>query len=155
MKPVITPLAMGEHRILESTGRHGLKECQHIAVIRFDGSLFFANSNYLEDHILDKITNMPALKHVLIVGNGINEIDASGEEMLSLLVDRLRENNLDISFCGLKDQIIDVLKRTRLYEKIGRDHIFQNETRALLAIHRDAHYNSEEKECPLMQVCYL
>ena len=155
MKPVVTSLAMSEKSVLESTGRHGLKECQHIAVIRFDGSLFFANSNYLEDHILDKIANMPELRHVLIVGNGINELDASGEEMLSLLVDRLRESNLNISFSGLKEQVIDVLKRTRLYEKIGEDHIFQDESRALLAIHRDAHFNTKEKECPLMQVCYI
>jgi SulP family sulfate permease len=155
MKPVLTTLALSETQVLESTGRHKLKECQHIAVIRFDGSLFFANSNYLEDHILDKMSNMPDLKHILIVGNGINELDASGEEMLSLLVDRLRENGLDISFCGLKEQIIDVLKRTRLYEKIGEDHIFQNEAKALLAIHSSAHYNSKEKECPLLQVCYL
>ena len=31
-------------------------------------------------------------RHVLVVGDGINEIDASGEEVIRHLVQRLREN---------------------------------------------------------------
>ncbi|MCK4606397.1 MAG: hypothetical protein KAU35_03770 [candidate division Zixibacteria bacterium] len=46
---------------------------------------------------------MPELRHVLIVGNGINELDSSGEEMLSLLVARLREAGCKVSISGLND----------------------------------------------------
>ena len=155
MKPVVTTLAMTEDGTLQSTDARGLNECIHIAFIRFDGSLFFANTNYLEDHILDKVATMPNLRHIVIVGSGINELDASGEEMLSLLVDRLRDNGLKISFCSLKDQVLSALKRTRLYEKIGEKNIFPDKVRALVSIHQDAHYNSPEKDCPLLKVCYL
>lgn len=155
MKPVVTTLAMTEDGTLQSTDVRGLNECIHIAFIRFDGSLFFANTSYLEDHISDKIASMPHLRHIVIVGSGINELDASGEEMLSLIVDRLRDRGLKISLCSLKDQVLQVLKRTRLYEKIGEKNIYPDKVKTLVSIHQDAHYNSPEKECPLLKVCYL
>ena len=97
---------------------------------------------------------MPDLKHVLIVGNGINELDASGVEMLSSLIDRLRDAGLVVSLSGLNDTIIGVLKRTHLYEKIGEDHLYRNVNRALEAIHDDAHTSAAEEECPLTTIVY-
>ena len=37
---------------------------------------------------------MPELKHILIVSSGINDMDASGEEMLSLIVDRVTKRRI-------------------------------------------------------------
>ncbi|HLC16788.1 MAG TPA: SulP family inorganic anion transporter, partial [Thermodesulfovibrionia bacterium] len=155
MKPTVTSLALSDDGTLRSTSRRGLKECIHIAFIRFDGTLFFANTNYLEDFVLDKTANMPNLRHIIFEGSGINELDASGEEMLSLLIDRIRAKEQQISFCGLKHQVLEVLKRTKLYEKIGEKNIFPDEQRALLAIHQDTHYNTTETACPLLNVSYL
>jgi MFS superfamily sulfate permease-like transporter len=86
------------------------------------------------------------------VGNGINELDASGEDMVSLLVERVRENGQDISFSGLNDHVLDVMKRTYLLEKIGEDHIYRNATRAIESIIDKAHQGSAEKRCPLKEV---
>ncbi len=155
MKPRVAVLARHDDGTLRDAELFRLKRCEHITVISFDGSLFFANTSYLEDQVLERISAKPGLKQVLIIGDGINELDASGEEMLSLLVDRLRDRGVDIYFCGLKDQIIEVMKRTRLYEKIGEDHVFRTQAQALLAMHETAHAGSTEKECPLLQVCYL
>ena len=130
-----------------------LKECRYICVIRFSGSLFFADAEYLENIILEKIVSKHDLKHVLIVGNAINELDASGEDMLSSLVDKIHSAGLELSFSGLNDAIIEVMKRTHLYEKIGENHIFRNVNFALHAIHAKSHQESKEKECPLLNVC--
>ena len=88
----------------------------------------------------------------MIVGNGINELDASGEEKLSELVDRLRRDGRDMAISGLNDSVLDVMRRTLLYDKIGEDHLFRNATRALEAIHDHAHADSDEKLCPLFKV---
>jgi len=122
--------------------------------VRYNGSLFFANTNYLEDKILDQVSSTPELKHVIIVGNGINELDASGEDILSQLIDRLRENNLDISITGLNDSVLDVMRRTHLYEKVGENNLFRNVARAIDALHREAHIGSDEDPCPLLEVVY-
>ncbi len=155
MKPRVAVLARHDDGTLRDADLFGLKRCEHITVIRFDGSLFFANTSYLEDQVLERISAKPHLKQVLIIADGINELDASGEEMLSLLVDRLRDRNLDIFFSGLKSQIIEVMKRTRLYEKIGEDRFFRTEGQAFLVMHDLSHIDTPEKECPLLKVCYL
>ncbi len=155
MRPKVASLARHEDEALRCVEEHGLRECEHIAVIRFDGPLFFANSSYLEDQIADRMQAKPQLKHILIVANGINDMDASGEEILSLLVDRVRSAGMDMSFSGVNESVMKVLQRTHLLAKIGEDHIYPTMEKAIGAIHADAHRNSQEIACPLTTVCRL
>lgn len=154
MRPDMAMLSKYTDGTYRNAARFGLEQCRHIAVIRFNSSLFFANINYLEERILEEVASMPELKHILIIGHGINELDASGEEMLSLLIGRLREAGYDVSFAGLNDAVLDVLKRTHLYEKIGEDHISHSIAMAIESIHEPAHRGSQENECPLLTVCF-
>jgi MFS superfamily sulfate permease-like transporter len=154
MRPDMAMLSKYTDGTYRNAARFGLEQCRHIAVIRFNSSLFFANVNYLEERVLEEVASMPELKHILIIGHGINELDASGEEMLSLLIGRLREAGYDVSLAGLNDAVLDVLKRTHLYEKIGEDHIFHSIAMAIEGIHEPAHRGSQENECPLLTVCF-
>jgi MFS superfamily sulfate permease-like transporter len=151
MKPDIALLSKHPDGTYRNRERFGLRQCRHIAVIRYNGSLFFANVNYLEKEVLDVVSSMPELKHVLIVGNGINELDASGEETLSHLVDRLREAGYDVSISGLNDSVLDAMRRTFLFYKIGEDHLFRNASLAIESIYASTHLGSDEDPCPLIQ----
>lgn len=155
MKPDIAYLSKHPDGTYRDRERFSLRQCRHIAVIRYNGSLFFANVNYLEEQTWEVVASMPELKHILIVGNGINELDASGEEMLSMLVDRLREAGYDISFSGLNDAVLDTMRRTFLHDKIGEDHLYRNATRAIDSIFEKMHEKSEEETCPLKYVTYV
>jgi anti-anti-sigma regulatory factor len=88
------------------------------------------------------------------VANGINDMDASGEETLSLLIARCRQAGVDVSLSGVNEAVMEVLRRTHLLEKIGQDHIFPSTEIALRAVHQGAHADSGEKRCPLTSVCY-
>jgi sulfate permease, SulP family len=155
MRPKVTTLSMYADRSYRSASDFGLKECRHIAMIRFEGTLFYANAGYLEDQITDLLLTKRELKHILIVANGINDMDASGEEMLSLIVDRLRSGGYDISFSGLNENVLAVMKRTHLDEKIGEDHVFSTRYRAVEVIHARTHTQCREEICPLLSVCFL
>ncbi len=155
MKPNIALLAKHPDGTWRNSERFGLKQCKHIAVIRYNGSLFFANVSYLEKTILDVVSAMPELRHIIIVANGINELDASGEDMLSTLIDRLRGQGYEISLTGTNDHVMDTMKRTYLYYKIGENNLYRNVAAALEDIHAKAHENSDEKVCPLLKVVHL
>ncbi|MFZ3137091.1 MAG: SulP family inorganic anion transporter [Thermodesulfovibrionales bacterium] len=155
MKPKISLLARHEDKSLRCIETHGLQECEHIAMVQFEGTLFFANSSYLEDSIRSIIERKKDLKHIILVANGINEMDASGEETLSLLVDRVRSAGIDISFSGVNESVMKVIKRTHLLEKIGYDHIYTTSDNAIRKIYSAAHKGAPEKECPLMAVCKI
>jgi len=155
MRPTVTSLSRFEDESLRDSVVHGLRQCQYIDMIRFDGPLFFANASYLEDQITARMENKKDLKHIVIVANGMNDIDASGEEVLSLVVANVRSAGMDISFSGVNETVMEVLERTHLIEKIGRDHIYSTMERAICAVHESAHRKSEESQCPLTNVCYI
>ena len=97
---------------------------------------------------------MPDLKHILIVGYAISELDASGEVTLSVLVSRLRSSGCDISFCGLNDHVLTVMQRTGLFEKIGKDHLFANVAEAIQIIHSESCGQEPCTTCPLIDPKY-
>jgi len=155
MKPQVAELSLWSDGHFHSAKRLRLKQCSHLAVIRFDGALFFANTSYMEDEVLDRVQKMPELKAILFKADGINQIDATGEEMLSLLVDRLRSGGFDVYFSGLNEEVIDTLKRSHLFGKIGEDHIFITLVQAIDTIWPSLHEGAEEVSCPLMEVMPL
>lgn len=152
MKPAIAMLSLHPDGTYRNRARFDLEQCKHIAVVRYAGSLFFANVSYLEDQILDTVRSMPKLRHILIVGNGINELDASGEEMLAALVNRLHDRGLGVSFSGLNDSVLDVMRRTGLLALIGEENLYRNATRAISAIWEKTHAGTDETGCPLKVV---
>jgi MFS superfamily sulfate permease-like transporter len=155
MRPKVTLLSMAEDQSYKSARDYGLKECKHIAVLRFDGQLFYANAGFLEDSINSLIESKPEMRHILIVGNGINDMDASGEEMLSLIVDRVRSAGYDISFSGVNEKVLSVMQRTHLLEKIGEENIFPTVAKAVESIHMRAHTQCASGTCPLLSVCFI
>jgi len=151
MRPTVAILARSEDASLRSAEEHGLTACRYLALIRFDGPLFFANASYLEDKITERMRSSTDLRHIVIVANGINDIDASGEETLSLLVDRVRAAGLGISLSGVNEKVMKVLERTHLVSKIGADHLFSTMESAIRANHTETHRDSNEAEgCPLL-----
>lgn len=155
MRPRVASLSRHEDQAFRCAATHALKECDYIAMVRFEGPLFFANSSYLEDKITEIMRSRPHLKHIIIVSNGINDIDASGEETLSLLVDRIRSAGVDVSLSGVNETVLSVLQRTYFIEKIGEDHIFPTMEKAVLSVHPQAHRDAKEEICPLLSVCHL
>lgn len=155
MRPTVVSLARAQDDHLRCAETHGLKECEYVALVRFDGPLFFANASYLEDKVTAIMAEKPKLKHLIIVSNGINDIDASGEETISLLVDRVRSAGVDISMSGVNESVMKVFNRTHFSSKLGKDHLFPTMERAIDTIHHYAHSGALEETCPLLTTCLL
>jgi SulP family sulfate permease len=107
-----------------------------VTVMRFDGSLYFANVAHFEDAVLKAVADHKDARFLLVVGDAVNYLDSSGEEMLQSLVGQLREAGVEPVFSGLKKQVLDVMRSTGLYERIGDENIFATECQALKAIFR-------------------
>jgi SulP family sulfate permease len=120
---------------------------ERIVVMRFDGQLYFANVPFFEDTILGAVADHPNAKFVLVVGDGINQLDASGEEVLQHLVQRLRANDITMVFSGLKRQVLQVLERTHLRQVVGGENIFATEDMALRAIYERMGENTNRPLC--------
>jgi MFS superfamily sulfate permease-like transporter len=152
MRPRVVDLSLGLDKALHDAVTHGLNECRYIGVVRFDGPLFFANASYLEDQIRQRRKSKTELKHIIICAEAINDMDASGQESLALVVERVRSAGIDISFSNIHQPVMEVLKRTHLLYKIGEDHIYPSLEQAIRAIHQQTHKDGSETACPLTTV---
>jgi sulfate permease, SulP family len=113
-----------------------LSTSTRVVAIRFDGSLFFANVAHFEEAVLAALADHRQAKYLLVVGDGINYLDSSGEELLHNLVIQLHESGVELIFSGLKKQVLDVMRATGLFGFIGDQNIFATENQALTAISR-------------------
>jgi anti-anti-sigma factor len=155
MRPKVVDLSLDIDRTLHDAVASGLQECRYIDVVRFDGPLFFANASYLEDQIRNRRRSKKELKHIILSAGSISDIDSSGEEALSLTVDRVRSAGIDISLCGVNRTVRRVLRQTHLIGKIGEDHIYPTIENAINAVHEITHRGGQEKDCPLTKVCRI
>ncbi len=154
MRPVVAELSMNEESVLKSSEHYRLKGCSHISVVRFDGALFFANASYLDEQVARFRTEHPDLRAILLDAKGINDMDASGEEALAMIVQRLRAAKLGFAMSGVKGQVMAVMERTNLTDKIGKENFYPNTKTAVAALIKQVH--GEEgvpergcKNCPL------
>ena len=127
MRPKMAFLSRDDDQVLRCTTNHGLLECKYVAMLRFDGPLFFANASYLEDQVADIMLKKRTLRHIILVSNGINDIDASGEETLSLLVDRIRSAGIDVSLSGVNEAVMKVLRKNAFFRKSRRGPYVSND----------------------------
>ncbi len=150
MRPTVSSLAKHEDEAHRDIVTHDLMECKYIDLVRFDGPLFFANASFLEDKINTRVLGKKDLKHIIIAANGINDMDASGEEALSLIIENLRSSGIGISMSGINETVMAVLKRTHLFEAIGKENIQPTMEKAILAVYHETHKDGDEDHCPLI-----
>jgi SulP family sulfate permease len=104
---------------------------EHYVVLRFDASLVFINSAFFEEAVMRALSQFPRAKAVLVIGNGINRVDATGEEKLRALATDLKQAGVTLMLSGLKKQVREALERAGLDEVIGRENIFPGKEIAL------------------------
>lgn len=107
---------------------------EHYVVMRFDASLVFINSAFFEEAVMRALSQFPRAKAVLVIGNGINQIDASGEEKLRALAKDLKAAGVTLMLSGLKKQVREAISRAGLDEVIGRENLFPSKDIALRAL---------------------
>ena len=135
MSPRVAILGRFHDGTLRDAKVNNLPPSDVVTAVRFDGRLYFANVSFFEDAILEAVATNPKAANLLIVGDGINEMDASGEEVVRHLVERLRSGGITVLFSGLKKQVIDVMRATGLFDYIGQANIHATADQALAYIY--------------------
>ena len=151
MSPRVAILGRSQDGTLRDAKVHNLPVSDYIIAIRYDGSLYFANVPYFEDTILEAVSHSPCAKHLLIVSDGINQLDASGDEVIHHVVERLRSNGIRVVFSGMKKQVLDVMQHSGLFNYIGQENIFPDEDKALDSIYAEVLESDPNAQCRLMK----
>ena len=132
MEPRFTELsAHSGSTMLVNALENKLESCEVVSIVKFSGSLYFGNAGYFEDKILKLIADKKqCLRYVIVDMAGINQIDASGEDVLSGLLDRCSGAGVEILFARTEG-IEKVLERSGFMKKYGKDRFYDRRTDAL------------------------
>lgn len=90
--------------------RHETETVSHVALLRIDESLYFANARYLEDTVYDLVATRPELEHVVLICSAVNLIDASALESLDAINARLKDSRVTLHLAEVKGPVMDRLK---------------------------------------------
>ncbi|HEY9150620.1 MAG TPA: sulfate permease [Gammaproteobacteria bacterium] len=136
MRPRFVELSLHEDGTLRAASLYNLPTDQVMSIMRFDGSLYFANSGYFETRILSHVAGKERLRYLIIDCEGINEIDASGMEMIEGLTHRLDTGGVTLMFARAKKQVLDIFRESGFMEHLGMDYFFRTRTEAINAVRR-------------------
>ncbi len=149
MRPRVAVLSRYKDGSMRDVSVHPLQTSDLISLIRFDGSLYFANAGYFEDKILEEMAAKPDLRYIIVDASAINQLDATGEEVLHHLAERLNANEIELVISGMKKQFMDVIRRTRLIDYLQEDHFFAYTQQALDYVWDSLGDEYDRSQCPL------
>ena len=130
MSPKFVEVARHEDGTLRNAELFNLKTSDTVSIYRFDGDLYFANSGYLEGKMLNSIAAKPKSKVIILDLESVDQIDATGEETLARILDRLVSADMKFYVARGRKPVLDAFKRSGLYDKIGEKHFFRERTNA-------------------------
>ncbi|NVF13467.1 SulP family inorganic anion transporter [Vreelandella maris] len=98
--------------------RHQVETDEHVAMLRIDESLYFANTRYLEDTVMALAARSPSIKHIVLTCQAVNVIDASALESLEAINGRLKDAGAMLHLAEVKGPVMDRLKHTAFYHEL-------------------------------------
>ena len=131
MQPHFAEVAMDADGTFRDANLFGMQTSDTLALFRYDGDLYFANASYLEKRLLNAVADKPQLKALILDLEAVDQIDVTGEEMLRHMTEGLELAGIDFIVTRPKFKLLDTLKRSGLFEKIGEQNIFSKRSVAL------------------------
>ncbi|WP_158963597.1 SulP family inorganic anion transporter [Chachezhania sediminis] len=83
-----------------------------ILSLRVDSSLYFTNARWMEDMVMEHVHNRPGVKHVLLMFAGINDVDLSALDSLTVIDQRLQHMGVALHLTEMKGEVRDRLARS-------------------------------------------
>ncbi|HET8983837.1 MAG TPA: SulP family inorganic anion transporter [Pedococcus sp.] len=129
----------GEDRYVDVADHPGAGVTPGVVVYRIQDRLFFANAHFFKRRLWAAVDGAPKpVRHVVLDGSFISDIDASAEVALREVIDGLRERNIELHVARAALELRRDLDSVGLAEAIGADHFHGTVTAAVDACRRSA-----------------
>ena len=117
--------------------RHATESTGSILVIRFDAQFYYGNVSFLKDTLkkVESDRQVP-IRAFVIDASSINQLDSSADSALHEIIENYRYRKVGIYFANVKGPVLDVMKRSGFYKKLGDNCCYLNIHEAVLAAQR-------------------
>ena len=99
--------------------RHQVETAPNVVTLRIDESLTFINARWVEERVLELVSDQPKIRHVILMCSAVNEIDASALESLEAINHRLQDAGVQLHLSEVKGPVMDKLKRSALLDELS------------------------------------
>lgn len=112
-----------------------VNQCPQLKILRIDMAVYFGSLNHIENR-LHHLIESENVKHILIVGTGINFIDLSGAEMLVSVANQMKSQGGGLYFADLKSRVYEKASKVNMVAKIGNANFFDSKREAIKYIYK-------------------
>lgn len=127
-RPTVTLIGrIPNSEVFRSTKHHDVETFGHVAAVRIDENVYFANANQIENRLLKVVQQKPRTRHLLIVMSAVNLVDVSGLEMLRRINENLSRMDIKLHIAEVKSKVMDALKTTELPTAISGSIFFSTD----------------------------
>jgi SulP family sulfate permease len=147
MEPNFTELSVEHGSIIASRfADESLEVSQSVKVAKWSGSLYFANAAYFETKLLELIAkHNDELQYVIVDVASIVQVDASGEQVLSNLVESCSNSGVEILFART-ERLEAELFRSGFKKRYGENRFFDLRADALKYVWHELENIEKEKD---------
>ena len=147
MEPKFTELSVQHGSIIASSFISDSDEVsQSVKLAQWSGSLYFANAAYFETKLLELIAkNNENLRYIIVDVAAIVQIDASGEQVLSSLVETCSNSGVEILFART-ERLEAELFRSGFKKRFGNNRFFDLRADALKHVWQELEDSKKEEE---------
>ena len=147
MEPNFTELSVEHGSIIASRfADESVEASQSVKVAKWSGSLYFANAAYFETKLLELIAkNNDELQYVIVDVASIVQVDASGEQVLSNLVESCSSSGVEILFART-ERLEAELFRSGFKKRYGENRFFDLRADALKYVWQELENIEKEKD---------
>ena len=96
-----------------------------VVVVRVDAPLYFANLDYLREKLANLEEDQDGRMRVLVLdASSVTELDSSADSALVEIAEDFATRDIHLYLAGVKGRLLDVMRRSGSYQRLGPDHFF-------------------------------
>jgi SulP family sulfate permease len=103
-----------------------------VVILRVDAPLYFANVDYFREKLAKVEEEQDGGLRVLVLdASSVTELDSSADTALGEIAEAFAGRGIEFYLAGVKGRLLDVMRRSGSYERIGPDHFFLSNDEAV------------------------
>ena len=105
----------------------------NLLIIRFDIQFYYGNVSFKEYSNQKVKKSSTEIKAIILEASSINQLDSSADKFLHEIIDEYKIKNIEFYFSGVKTPVMNVMKKSGFYNKVGHNKFFYNTHQAVIA----------------------
>ncbi|MFC1812038.1 SulP family inorganic anion transporter [Thermodesulfobacteriota bacterium] len=123
--------------------------CPQILHLRSDNAIYFANAEYTIEHLIERLDEQTTpVKFLLIDFQAVGFIDITGVDELRVLLDDLKERNMQLALMGVHLPVKRVFESSGFINEIEPGHLIENRGEAITFLFQHIDHGYCKDVCP-------